>query len=306
MTHAKPLPSELSVAPFDAAAARARGISTSRLRASDLRTPHRGVRVATIAGVDFSDRIAAYAIHMAADEYFSHTTAAMLYGIPLPRPIEAAARIHISVPFPAHPPQVRGVIGHRLSVPIAARSRKGFRIVSPARTWTQLAALLDYDDLVIAGDYLVQRKRPLCTLEQLAAAVASMGPARGALAARAALCDIRSGTDSPMETVTRLLIVRADLPEPVIGFTVTDRNGDYVGTPDLAYVAERIAIEYQGTVHRTDEKVFADDIERRILFDKAGWQVILVIKDHVYRNPHWILRRIREALRDRANLPPVV
>jgi len=305
MTRAKPLPIELSVAPFDAAAARARGISNSRLRASDLRTPHRGVRVAATAGDEFADRIAAYAIHMAADEYFSHTTAAMLYGIPLPRPIEAATRIHVSVQFPAHPPQVRGVIGHRLSVPIAPRTRKGLRMVSPARVWTQLAAVLDYDDLVIAGDHLVKRKVPLCTLEELAAAVSSMGPARGALAARAALCDIRCGTDSPMETRTRLLIVRADLPEPIIGFAVTDRNGDFVGTPDLAYVAERIAIEYQGSVHRTDEKVFADDIERRILFEEAGWQVIPVIKDHIFRNPHWILQRIRQALRERAHLPPV-
>ncbi len=306
MSHPTPLPPEFSEAPFDAYAARSRGISKSRLRASDLRVPYRGVRVSSSAGIDLSDRIAAYAIHMAADEYFSHTTAAMLYGIPLPRTIESAARIHVSVQFPAHPPQVRGIVGHRLSVPIAPRSRKGLRMVSPARAWTQLAAMLDHDDLVIAGDYLVKRKAPLCTLEQLAAAVSSMGPARGALAARAALPDIRCGTDSPMETVTRLLIVRADLPEPVIGFTVLDRNGDYIGTPDLAYVAERIAIEYQGSVHRTDERVFADDIERRILFEESGWQVILVIKDHIYRNPHWILQRIRDALRDRADLPPIV
>ncbi|CAN5437779.1 hypothetical protein BH10ACT4_BH10ACT4_03690 [soil metagenome] len=304
MTRAEPLPPEFSSEPFDAAAALARGISASRLRASDLRVPHRGVRVAATAGDDLGDRIAAYAIHMADDEYFSHLTAAFLYGIPLPRETGTAVRIHVSVQFPAHPPQVRGIVGHRLSVPIARRTWKGLRMVSPARTWTQLAPLLDHDALVIAGDYLVKRKAPLCTLDELAAAVSSMGRARGALAARAALRDVRCGTDSPMETVTRLLIVRGGLPEPVIGFTVTDRNGDPVGTPDLAYVAERIAIEYQGSVHRTDEMVFADDIERRILFEGAGWQVILVIKDHVYRNPHWILQRIREALRDRAHLPP--
>lgn len=304
MTRAEPLPPELRHEPFEAAAALARGISRSRLRASDLRVPHRGVRVAAGAGDDPAARIAAYSVHMASDEYFSHTTAALLYGIPLPKAAEGAGVIHVSAQFPAHPPQVRGIVGHRLSVPIAPRTRKGLRMVSPARTWTQLAAVLGHDDLVIAGDYLVKRKAPLCTLEVLAAAVSSMGPARGALAARAALRDVRCGTDSPMETVTRLLIVRAGLPEPVIGFTVTDRNGDPVGTPDLAYVAERIAIEYQGSVHRTDERVFADDIERRILFEGAGWQVILVIKDHVFRNPHWILQRIREALRDRADLPP--
>jgi hypothetical protein len=242
MTRRSPLPPEFSATPFEASAARARGISDSRLRASDLRLPHRGVRVSVDAGALFGDRVAAYAIYMAPDEYFSHATAAMFHGIPLPRVIEKASAIHVSVQFPAHPPQVRGVIGHRLSVSIAPRTRMGIRLVSPARAWTQLAPVLDYDSLVIAGDNLVKRKMPLCTLEELAAAVSSMGPARGAIAARAALRDIRCGTDSPMETVTRLLIVRADLPEPVVGFTVTDRNGDPVGTPDLAYVAERIAI----------------------------------------------------------------
>ena len=182
MTRAEPLPPELRDEPFEDAAALVRGISRSRLRASDLRVPHRGVRVTATASGDPAARIAAHAVPMAADEYFSHTTAALLYGIPLPRATAGAGRIDVSVQFPPHPPQVRGIVGHRLSVPIAPRTRKGLRMVSPARTWTQLAAVLEHDDLVIAGDYLVKRKAPLCTWEVLAAAVSSTGPARGALA----------------------------------------------------------------------------------------------------------------------------
>ncbi|MHC5797394.1 hypothetical protein ACVXZ4_14675 [Lacisediminihabitans sp. FW035] len=242
---------------------------------------------------------------MADDEFFSHITAAKLYGIPLPRHLEELPVLHVSVHEPAFPPRVRGVIGHRLSVPIAPRLHGSFRTVSPARTFTQLAAVLAHDDLVVAGDFLVRRKSPLCTMEELRAAVSSMGPARGARAARQALPEVRSGTDSPMETRTRLLIVRAMLPEPVIGYTVRDENADFIGTPDLAYVKERIAIEYQGSDHWTDPAVFADDIERRILFERAGWFVILVIADHVFRNPHWTAERIRVALRERADLSPL-
>ena len=304
MTQQTPLPQEYTEAPFGVVAARVHGLSKSRLRASDLWAPHRGVRVLAQSGDELGHRLDAYAVHMASDEYFSHTTAAIIYGIPLPREFETAAGIHVSVQFPAHPPQVRGVVGHRLSVPIAPRTRKGLRMVSPARTFTQLAALLSHDDLVIAGDFLVKRKAPLCTLEELMAAVASMGPSRGALSARQALPEVRTGTDSPMESRTRLMIARAKLPEPVIGYTVRDENGDFIGTPDLAYVRERIAIEYQGSDHWTNPAVFADDIERRILFDRAGWVVILVIADHVFRNPHWTTERIRTALRDRAELSP--
>jgi hypothetical protein len=110
---------------------------------------------------------------------------------------------------------------------------------------------------------------------------------------RTALRDARPGTDSPMETRLRLLLVRAGLPEPVIGHTIRDANGDFVGTPDLAYVDQRIAIEYEGAVHRDDPRVFAGDILRRELMQEAEWYVIRVISDHVFTSPEWLVGRIR-------------
>lgn len=242
---------------------------------------------------------------MAANEYFSHLTAASLYEIPLPSVLELRTEVHVTVQAPAFPPRVRGVSGHRLFVPIITGTRHGFAVISPAQTWTQLAAILNRDDVVVAGDHLVRRKRPWCTIAELEAAVASMGSARGARVARQALQDIRIGTDSPMETRLRLLLVAAGLPEPVIGHTVTDRNGDFVATPDLCYLQERIAIEYEGAIHQTDARVYAEDIERRELLEDAGWLVIRVIKGHVFTNPGWLVERVRRALRERANLAPV-
>ena len=212
-----PLPKKFTGVPFSAADARAVGFSASRLRASDLRAPIRGIREPLACEDSLEARIIRYAVHMADDEFFSHVTAAKLYGIPLPRQLEDLPTIQVSVHEPAFPPRLRGVVGHRLSVPIAPRTRKGIRMVSPSRTFTQLAAVLSHDDLVIAGDFPVGRKNPLCTLEELAAAVKSMGPARGVLAARIALPEVRQGTDSPMETRTRLMIACATLTEPVIG-----------------------------------------------------------------------------------------
>jgi hypothetical protein len=304
MPKPRPLPPPFAAGPFATADARAIGISTGRLRASDLRSPLRGVRVPSSAGDSLLDGLTAYRAHMAEDEYFSHVTAARLYGIPLPRDLADSPAVHVSVAAPSHPPQVRGVVGHRLFVPIAPRIHRGLSVVAPGRTWTQLAATLRHGDLIVAGDYLVRRKRPLCTLAELAGAVASMGRARGVRAARLALAEIREGTDSPMETRLRLLIVWAGLPEPVIGHTVRNREGDFVATPDLCYVRERIAIEYEGSIHQSDARVFAEDIERRELLEEAGWLVIRVIKGHVFGNPHWLAERVRRALRERADLPP--
>jgi very-short-patch-repair endonuclease len=97
----------------------------------------------------------------------------------------------------------------------------------------------------------------------------------------------------------RLALVRAGLPEPLIGHRVYDSAGRYIGRPDLAYVRERIAIEYEGDVHRTDSVVFQRDIERRERFEDAGWRVIRVTNAD-FRDPARFLARVSRVLRERS------
>ncbi len=61
----------------------------------------------------------------------------------------------------------------------------------------------------------------------------------------------------------------------------------------------RIAIEYEGDVHRLDRDTFRDDIDRRERFEDAGWRVIRVTAEHLQR-PHALVERIRSALAARA------
>ena len=160
--------------------------------------------------------------------------------------------------------------------------------------------MLNHTQLVMVGDHLVRRKRPLSTLAQLRATVEAAHHVTGLAAVRAALADVRAGTDSARETELRLVIVGAGLPEPVIGHTVINSDGHFVGTPDLSYVDEQIAIEYEGEHHRTDPRTYEDDIIRRELFEDAGWVVIRVTKSHLAGQPHWLTQRIARALADRA------
>jgi len=215
---------------------------------------------------------------MSGSAHFSHSTAAALYGIPLPRRIESSSALHVTVVAPQHPPQAQGIVGHRVSS-AALRERDGLPICSPEQAWARLAPLLGHDELVMAGDHLVRRKRPLSSIERLSEVI-SPG-ARGAARMRRALLEVRSGTDSPKETQLRLVLVHAGLPEPVIGHTVFDADGFFVATPDLAYPVERVALEYEGDHHRSDRRTFADDILRRELLEDAGWVVIRVISDHL-------------------------
>lgn len=70
--------------PFGRAVAADLQVSLGRLRRGDLERPFHGVR-ATAVPVTVLDRCRAYAVRMRPADVFSHVTAALLHGIPLPR-----------------------------------------------------------------------------------------------------------------------------------------------------------------------------------------------------------------------------
>ncbi|MBT2516509.1 DUF559 domain-containing protein [Streptomyces sp. ISL-90] len=97
-----------------------------------------------------------------------------------------------------------------------------------------------------------------------------------------------------METLMRLLLVAGGLPEPLIGVPVPVGDGSIVLHPDLAYPDLRIAIEYEGDDHR-DAGRWHRDIERRELFEDAGWRVIRVTSRAVFHEPERLIARVRRA-----------
>lgn len=231
---------------------------------------------------------------------FSHVTAARLYEMPLPWALETRLELDVAVLAPAHPPQRAGVIGHRLLAGSVAAVH-GLPVPGPVEVWLQLAPLLSVNQLVVAADHLVRRKRPFCTLAALQEAVDALHRRRGATKLRSAIPSVRTGTDSPAESRMRLILVDGGLPEPVIGHTVYDKDGFFVGTPDLVYVKERIALDYEGEVHNRDARVFGEDIERREQFQDADWRHIRVVKGHLAR-PHRLIDRVGFALAQQVSI----
>jgi hypothetical protein len=300
MSRRTPLPEALRNTHFSVEDALELEVPRGRLRSKDVTRPFRGVRSAAFDRNGTIELCRAYLPIMQPAQLFSHHTAARIYGIPLPKRLQASRELDVWAPYVQ--PKSDGTIGHR-SRPMPVRFVKGFPVVAPAQVWVQLAASLSLDELIIVGDYLVRKKRPLCTLDSLEAAVRDARGVRGIRLLRAALACVRQGTLSPMETLTRLVLVRGGLPEPVIGHTIYDSSGGFIGTPDLAYVDEKIAIEYEGEDHWANRHVFADDIERRELMQEAGWYVIRVVSDHVYRQQRWLVERVARQLRDRRPRP---
>ena len=314
MRRKTPLPRQLG-SEFGVREARKAGVSRGRLRASDLRIVFRGARSQRTAravgpdetGAQYFERLRATTLDRCRDYLpvappdfrFAGVTAATIYGIPLPPRLAKPGPLAVAVPVDVQRPRRKGIVGRRLAALPERVTREGLPVLPPEQVWLSLAVVLGVDELVVAGDFLVRRKGAATSLERLTAEVAIAKGRRGTVRAREALALVRAGTDSPKETELRLLIVRAGLPEPVVGHRVIDADGNFVGVPDLAYIAERVALDYDGEIHRTDERVFLDDIERRERFEDASWRYIRASKDHL-RRPGTFLERVRRNLRERA------
>lgn len=314
MTRREPLPRTLADQPFTVQQALDAGLTRSRVRAADLESPFHGIRRLVEPEPPLTEDpnerqwrrrtqlvrdCLAFTAREGRPTLFTHVTAARLYGLPLPWHLEVRRALDVTAVPPDHAPQGEGVIGHLLQPGrLPPEELGGFPVPHVLDVWAQLASVLTHDELIIAGDGMVMRKHPLTTLERIHGQVEILRGRRGARRLRAAEPYLRSGTDSAAETRMRLIIVRAGLPEPVIGHTVYDGDGYFVGTPDLAYVKEKIALDYEGEIHRVNDRVFGEDIERREQFQDVGWRHIRVVKDHLAR-PHRLIDRVGFALNER-------
>lgn len=106
----------------------------------------------------------------------------------------------------------------------------------------------------------------------------------------------REGAESPPESRTRLLLVLAGLPEPVVqheAFVAGRRRFD------LAYPELKIAVEYDGSYHYASEAQKQADIVREDQLRCAGWIVIRVVSVGIFRDPASTLARVADALTQR-------
>jgi len=294
MTARRPLPLVLRDASFRVRDALHRGVSRGRLEAKDLVRAFHGTRSAT-QPTTVDERARALAPRLRPDQVFSHTTAAAILGVPLPRRIERDLRLHVTTIGADQALRVRGAKGHRARSGTVRRSQaRGVPISSPADTFVALGAMLTLDELVIAGDALVGWLRWV-TFDELVAAVRRRRGIRGIVNLRAALGEIRVGSRSPGETRARLALVRRGLPEPVLNHDVVV-DGQWIACVDLAYPEARVAIEYESDLHRTDPATFKKDLTRGEHLKDVDWWLVRVTGDDVGSGVERFVWRIRRLL----------
>lgn len=279
-----PLPLDLGHRPFLTSEGLTAGLTRKRMRGQDLWTPTRGVRISSLPTSD-AERARAFAVAAPTDFAFSHVTAAQLLGIPLPYAVEDDCLIHIVTPTPANRVRRPEVCGHRGLETREVVQIDGLPVVAPADTWADLGEFVGpgrpvgLDDLIVAGDAVANLVGGTALLRR---AVERRVRPRGKVTLTYAIPRIRLRSWSPMETRSRLMVVRAGLPEPVHNADVLSPSGEWLGCGDLAWEEQKVVGEYQGVEFHTRLKDRARDGIRRGRIERGGWAVVEITADDVF------------------------
>lgn len=277
-------------------------MSAGLLRSKGLQHPFRGVRS---LGLDLdvpAEACRAYAACMPPGAVFSHSTAALLWGMPMP--LAREKQLHVTVAVGQRAPRARAVVGHQQCLRAGERvTTNGLSVTSPAATWAQLAELLSLEDLIAVAEHIVtgnpyEKRLPLAEVADLEAALAVRSGGAGHRSRVAALIEARVGAFSRPETFVRLLLVRCGVPHPAINEDVYDKLGRFVAMPDLQWPEFRVALEYQGDHHRST-KQFRRDISRLEKLVDADWLVVQVTAAELYGDPRVIVERVARRLASR-------
>jgi len=302
-----PLPPSLSGGAFRTSTGRAAGLGRGRLAGPDLARPFHGVREAVVSDPADTDGAAAcvrlarsYRPLLRPGDRFSHTTAAHLWPLPLPRGLD---ELHVATTRPGCRPRARGVVGHE-TTRAAFSVRGGMPVSDPIGLFVELGGLLGEDDLVAVGDALVldpevldlSDPRPWIALDALRDGVLAHPRTPGLATARRAIELVRVGAESRPESLLRLLLRRAGLPEPELNPVLYGPNGRRLGRFDFVYREARMIIEYDGDQHRTSTLQYERDIRRLERTRDAGWVIVQVRAHGLFLDPGETLARVRGAL----------
>ncbi len=269
------LPSVLRGRNFTVAEAISLGMTRKQLRSAHLHRPARGVRSEAPA-LTLREQCLAQVAALPEDVAFSHLTAARLHGLPISTAMEADSGIHAIRPGRDWAYRARGVVGHRGLDAREVSNVGGLSLTSLADTWVDLGELIGpgkpvgLDDLVILGDAVSTR---LGSVQPLRDALERRVRPRGKLTLVESLDWIRVGSESAGETITRLVVVRAGLPEPELNEPIITAEGQWLGRPDMKWRKARVLLEYQGREFHDSAEQRAHDAVRYQGFRDDDWRV---------------------------------
>jgi hypothetical protein len=285
------IPADLAGRVFRGRSAVDRGLLTpDDLRSSAWRRLFNGVYVD--AGVPVTHRLlclVAQAHVLPSGSVIAGRSAAHLYGVPA----DPDDPVEVIVP-PGHRPRSTDRLRPHTGSPPAAEIRTvgRLRVTTPPRTCWDLVRWRGLVDGVVLTDRLLDAGALFAgELDKYAAEHReSRWGARFEQAVR--LTD--GGAESPPESELRVRLVLAGLPPPVVQHNVF-AGGRFVARVDLAWPAQRVAVEYDGAWHGAPAQLHAD--RRRLnRLVAAGWTVLHVTSVRLRGDLDGVVAEVRAAI----------
>ena len=252
------------------------------VRSSELIRLRRGAYVVPGGYADHPERhrdlVEATVGLLAPDAVVSHLSAAVMHELPLLG--HPPSRVQVTRAS-ARGGKNRGGV-HLHAAPLTAAEvvdLRGVALTSLARTIVDIARSETYQGAVVIGDAAMARG--LTRMELDACLLAASGRPHVS-AARRVIAFLDQGSESPGESLSRILLAGAGIPAPALQYQVTDGHGRVVGRCDFAWPDRRTIAEFDGRVkygrllragERPGDAVFAEKRREDALRD-LGWQVV--------------------------------
>ncbi len=282
------VPTELRDRPFTLEEARSAGLDRWHLEGAGWR--RLGPKVYARAGEAESPltRLAAALLRLPQSAVFSGLTAAWLHGLD----VDPCDPIEVILPPNA---RVAGRSGMR--VRRASLSKREVTVArrmsatSIERTLADTSAFLSATEAVVLVDSALRCK--LTNLKRLRADAAARSGRAGVNALRRVIDLAEPASESPMESRLRALLVLAGLPRPVAQYELCDASGHFVARVDLFYPQQRLALEYDGAVHKNS---LVDDNRRQNRLLAEDIRLLRFTGADVLGNPGSVIDQVRRML----------
>jgi hypothetical protein len=288
MPRRQEVPEQLKRGPFTIGDAEREGFSRFQLRSRNWRRLGRGTYVWAGLEADSLGQLSALHARLPLGCVFSGLTAARLHGI-----TDDGSAIELTIP---HGVSVHARAGLSLRSaeldPSDVCTCGSLPVTTPLRTCFDLARSLPVVEAVAALDQALHRG--CVALPELRAYVAGGRGYPGIAQARCVVELVEPGTESPMESRLRMILVLGGLPRPQVQVELHDARDRFRARPDLFYPRARLAIEYDGDNHK--DRLVADN-RRQNRLQRAGYRLLRYTAPDVYGRAGAILDEVRAQLR---------
>jgi hypothetical protein len=153
-------------------------------------------------------------------------------------------------------------------LPGEAQTVGGLPVTTLARTAFDLGRRLEVEKGVQRIDALMNATD--VKVADVEAVIARHPGLRGLRQLRRTLDLVDGGAESPYESLTRLLLIKAGFPRPQTQIRVVDDNG-FVSRIDMGWPEYLVGVDFEGAHHWTDPKQRNRDVERYAILRELGW-----------------------------------